>query len=56
LPRPADAVVDLKGFGFEEAARTAVEQWHYEPALFDGEPVAVLTVIVVEFTLHLPPT
>jgi protein TonB len=43
-----------RGFGFEEAATNAIRQWRYEPALQDGQPVAVYFTIQVEFTLRLP--
>jgi TonB family protein len=35
--------------GFGEAALEAVRQWRYEPALFDGEPVAAKHTVIVEF-------
>ncbi len=34
------------------AARDAVRQWLYEPTLLNGEPVEVMTTIVVTFTLN----
>jgi protein TonB len=39
------------GFGFEESAVAAVEQWRYLPATQDGTPVAVYFTIIVEFDL-----
>jgi protein TonB len=39
------------GFGFEDAAVNAVEQWRYEPARQDGRPVAVYFTILVDFSL-----
>jgi protein TonB len=33
------------------AARAAVEQWRYRPTLLNGEPVEVITDIIVNFTL-----
>ncbi|MBV9676870.1 MAG: energy transducer TonB [Acidobacteriaceae bacterium] len=33
------------------AAREAVLQWRYRPTLLNGEPVEVVTNIVVNFTL-----
>jgi protein TonB len=33
------------------AAREAVEQWRYKPTLLNGEPVDVITNIIVNFTL-----
>ncbi len=35
----------------EMAAVEAVKQWKYEPTLIDGEPVSVLMVVTVNFTL-----
>jgi periplasmic protein TonB len=34
-----------------EAAKEAVRQWRYQPTLLNGEPVEVITEIVVNFTL-----
>lgn len=34
-----------------KAALDAVQQWHYEPTLLNGEPVEVITDIAVNFTL-----
>ena len=33
------------------AATTAVQQWHYQPTLLNGQPVEVLTTITVDFRL-----
>jgi TonB family protein len=33
------------------AAKTAVQQWHYQPTLLNGEPVEVVTTITVDFRL-----
>jgi len=33
------------------AAQEAVEQWRYKPTLLNGEPVDVITNIIVNFTL-----
>ena len=33
------------------AAQEAVKQWQYKPTLLNGEPVEVVTVIDVNFTL-----
>jgi TonB family protein len=33
------------------AAITAVQQWHYNPMLLNGEPVEALTTIIVDFRL-----
>lgn len=34
-----------------EAATLAVQQWQYAPTLLNGEPVEMITVIDVNFTL-----
>ena len=33
------------------AAKAAVQQWHYQPTLLNGEPVEVVTTITVDFRL-----
>ena len=33
------------------AAKEAVKQWVYKPTLLNGEPVEVITDIIVNFTL-----
>jgi protein TonB len=33
------------------AAREAILQWRYRPTLLNGEPVEVITDIIVKFTL-----
>ena len=38
--------------GLNTASLDAVQQWRYEPATCDGVPVAVETVIVVNYALH----
>jgi protein TonB len=38
-----------QGYGFEEKAIAAVEQWRYEPATQNGEPVTVYFTIIVDF-------
>jgi TonB family protein len=35
-----------------EAAREAVTQWEYKPTLLNGQPVEVVTMVDVNFTLH----
>jgi TonB family protein len=44
----------LKGLpmGLDEAAREAVAQWRFEPATKDGEPVAVIMTLTVNFRLE----
>jgi len=42
-----------RGFGLEEAALAAIEEWRFEPALRHGEPVPVLYRLTVHFsTVH----
>jgi len=36
---------------FVKAAMDAVQQWHYQPTLLNGEPVEVVTTITVAFRL-----
>ncbi len=36
----------------DEAALTAVRQWQFEPALLNGQPVAVIMTVTVKFTLN----
>ncbi|MGB5612222.1 MAG: energy transducer TonB [Sedimenticolaceae bacterium] len=43
--------VNPEGWGFEEAAIEAVEQWRYHPAMKDGKPVAVYFTVFVDFSL-----
>ncbi|MGO9095448.1 MAG: TonB family protein [Bryobacteraceae bacterium] len=38
-----------------EAATKAVDQWRYKPALLNGEPVEIITVLDVDFTLGPKP-
>jgi protein TonB len=33
-------------------SRDAVRQWEYRPTLLNGQPVSVITNLVVNFTLH----
>lgn len=33
------------------AAMAAVQQWHYQPTLLNGEPVEVVTTVIVDFRL-----
>jgi len=39
------------GYGFEEAAKEAVRQWRYEPAMKDNRPVEVYFTVKVDFTI-----
>ena len=36
----------------DQAAIDAVEQWRWEPTLVDGEPVSILMMVTVNFTLQ----
>jgi TonB family protein len=51
-------VVQVKkglGLGLDEKAAEAVQQWKFEPAIRDGQPVAVKAVVEVNFRpLGLP--
>lgn len=40
-----------RGFGLEEAALAAVNEWRFEPALRQGEPVPVLYRLTVHFNV-----
>jgi protein TonB len=37
--------------GLDDAALTAVKQWHFEPATRDGKPVAVIFNLTIQFRL-----
>ncbi len=39
------------GFGFDEAALSALRKWRFAPATKDGQPIAVQTTIEVSFAL-----
>jgi protein TonB len=36
--------------GFEEAATAALEQWRFEPALLDGQPIDIVTRLKLNFS------
>ncbi|MCI0410655.1 MAG: energy transducer TonB [Acidobacteria bacterium] len=38
--------------GFEEAFMEAVRKWKYKPALYEGQPVDVWFIVIVDFTLR----
>lgn len=38
--------------GFEEAASAAVRRWRYQPARYEGRPVAVRMMVTVDFILE----
>ena len=40
------------GLGLDEKALEAVRQWKFEPARKDGQPVAVLVNVEVNFRLY----
>ncbi len=40
-----------KGYGFEEAAIEAVEQWKFRPGMRNGKPVPVIFSVIVHFTI-----
>ncbi len=50
------SVIDIKVLrsvaGLDNAAIDAVRQWKYRPTLLEGQPVEVLLVVTVKFTLN----
>jgi TonB family protein len=50
LPRNIRVVQSL-GMGLDEKAIEAVKQWRFQPAMKDGQPVAVEIAIAVQFKL-----
>lgn len=56
---PAGDVVDTKVVSgvpmLDDAALAAVRQWRYTPTLVDGEPVAVIMTVTVNFSLGPAP-
>jgi TonB family protein len=44
-------VVNTADADLARAATTAVQQWHYQPTLLNGQPVEVVTTITVNFRL-----
>lgn len=40
-----------RGQGFEEAAKQSVQQWNFEPATYQGEPVKIWATQTVNFKL-----
>ena len=46
------SVVKPLGLGLEDAAAAAVENWRFEPATLDGEPVDVIYRVTVRFNLR----
>lgn len=52
--KPKDIfVVNPLGFGLDEKAIAAVEQWRFEPATRDGKPVPVYAEVQVTFSLGI---
>ncbi len=47
-----DNVTKGLGYGLDEAAVAAVEQWKFIPGKKDGKPVSVMTSILVNFSLR----
>lgn len=52
MPSKVHEVTQKLGFGLDEKAIEAVENWRFDPGKKSGEPVAVMTAVDVEF--HLP--
>ncbi len=52
LPRDIKVTTPL-GMGLDEKAVEAVQQWRFNPALKDGEPVAAEVAVEVSFHLYL---
>lgn len=46
------SIVKPLGLGLEDAAAAAVENWRFDPARLDGEPVDVIYRVTVRFTLQ----
>ena len=51
LPYDVAVANSSGGGGFEEAAIKAAQQWRYEPATFDGEPIDAGTMVKIQFGL-----
>ena len=45
------SVVNTADPDLARAATIAVQQWHYNPTLLNGQPVEVVTTITVDFKL-----
>lgn len=43
--------IPAKGYGFEESALEAVEQWRFRPGMRNGKPVPVIFSVIVHFTI-----
>jgi TonB family protein len=45
-------VVEGQPYGLSEAAVAAVKEWRFEPALHNGDPVAVFYLLTINFRLE----
>jgi TonB family protein len=45
-------VVEGQPYGLSEAAVAAVRDWRFEPAMYEGEPVAVFYLLTINFRLE----
>jgi protein TonB len=45
-------IIKPLGFGLEDGAVAAVENWRFKPATLDGKPVAVICQLTVKFSLQ----
>ena len=45
-------VIEGQPYGLSEAAVDAVRQWTFEPAIYQGEPVAVIYLLTINFRLE----
>jgi TonB family protein len=54
IPRDVKVIGSL-GYGLDERAVEAVQQWRYAPALVGGSPVPIVTTADINFTIEGPP-
>jgi outer membrane biosynthesis protein TonB len=47
-----DKVLKSLGYGLDESATAAVEQWRFIPGRKDGKPVSVYVSLLVNFSLR----
>ncbi len=45
-------VIEGQPYGLSEAAMAAVRTWRFQPALYEGEPVAVIYILTINFRLE----
>ncbi len=45
-------VIEGQPYGLSEAAIDAVRTWRFQPALYEGEPVAVIYILTINFRLE----